>query len=1161
MRLLSFAIFAFLSLGIHAQVKINEVVSNNTTLPDEDGDTPDWIELRNLGVSSVYMTNWSLSDDLSDPQKWMLPDNELSSNDYSFYWASGKNRSGNEIARTLINQGDLFNFFSPDQPLSTSWSSIEYDDSSWNSGNSGFGYADGDDNTSLPNGTISVFLRKKITIADASIISKLILDIDYDDGFVAYLNGIEIARANINGTPPNFNATTITDHEAQMYTGGIPDRFEILNPADFIQDGENVLAIQVHNISNTSSDFTAIPFLTGIYSEVTTEGIDPPAILDFSDLEAHTNFKLSSSGETLYLFDESIEIVDSLVLTYLSSDISYGLNISGDSYVYFKETTPNAINSPQSYLGIIQPKIQFSHPGGPTGTTNLVLSGNQPEEQIRYTTDLSQPTIDSELYTFPIFLNSKATIRAKIFREGFIESPVQSKSYLINIGSDLPILSVITDPDNFFDSDYGIYVLGDDYNGDFPYFGSNIWEEWERPVEVSLYNEDGSLETGFNAGAKIFGGYSRGNDQRSLSLFARSQYGDKKIEHQIFPDYSIDEFEAIVLRNSGNDWNRTHLRDRVLTSLMVGTGVDFQQNRPVSSYINGNYWGIYNIREKVNEHFISSKHQIETDEIDLLEFQGIAIHGEDIDYQMLINFIENNSLSSTENYQIVADQIDIENFSSYFAAQIYFNNNDWPGNNIKFWRPKNGKWRWILYDTDFGFGTWNPFDYQNNTLAFASDPFGPNWPNPPWSTLLFRKLLENTEFRNQFVNRYADFMNSRFLAENINTRIELAADQITTEMVDHKQRWGGNFNSWTIEISNMNLFANSRQAFAKNHIRQEFDLPAIRQVTIQNNTVARGYVQLNSLQITDAVWSGDYFQNVPIHMTAIARPGYVFSHWEGASSSDESYITHNLTSNETFIPVFQISTQAEKSVVINEINYKSSDEWDSGDWIEIHNPNNFELNISNWTIEDNDPSSNFVIPSNTTIPPTGFLVISRNLLKFNTIYPEIQNKIGELSFGLGTEDAIKIFNQFGELQDEVSYQSTTPWPEEANGTGATLELISPDLDNSIAENWKILHENGSAGVTNEAIVGITQPIVEDINIGVFPNPTSGLLRLSSSQGLQQIQEIFIQDVSGVILLEEDFESLEKKSMQIDISNYAPGVYFISAIIGGKLSSSRKVVKL
>ena len=226
-------------------MRINEVVSSNSEYIDEDGDTPDWLELHNYGTQDISINGQFLSDDVDDLEKWIFPNITLSPNQYLLLWVSSKDRSNISYSRTLVNQGDAFKYLIPTSEPSSTWKTLSFDDSGWSESASGFGYNDADDTTIIPTGTTSVYLRKVFEITDLSSISSLILDIDYDDAFVAYLNGVEVARANINGVPPAFDSGTIQDHEAQMYSGGSPDRFLISDFSSILTLGNNIFCISV----------------------------------------------------------------------------------------------------------------------------------------------------------------------------------------------------------------------------------------------------------------------------------------------------------------------------------------------------------------------------------------------------------------------------------------------------------------------------------------------------------------------------------------------------------------------------------------------------------------------------------------------------------------------------------------------------------------------------------------------------------------------------------------------------------------------------------------------------------------------------------------------------------------------------------------------------
>ena len=447
-----FVFFIFNIYNLTAQtVRINEVVSSNSVYLDEDGDTPDWLEIRNYGTQDVSINGWSLSDDVNDLTKWIFPDITLTPNQYMLLWASSKDRTTMSYTRTLVNEGDDFQYLIPTSEPNSNWKALSFNDTNWISAPSGFGYNDGDDATGIPIGTRSIYLRKKFTISNLSTITSLILDMDYDDAFVAYINGNEVARANINGTPPAYNSGTITDHEAQMYGGGLPERFLITDYNSILNEGENILTIQAHNISPGSSDFTIIPFLSADFSTPNNSGIEPPAILGLTN-NLHTNFKISSSIETVSLTNTSGAIVHQIIAENLATDTSIGISTTSGEIVSYIETTPGYENSSQEYLGSIQSEVVFSHPGGLfNAPISLILSGNTSEELIRYTIGENNPTENSPIYTSPIQINEDTTVRAQMFLENYIPSPVNSKTYILNTGnntftnSNLPIVIINTE--------------------------------------------------------------------------------------------------------------------------------------------------------------------------------------------------------------------------------------------------------------------------------------------------------------------------------------------------------------------------------------------------------------------------------------------------------------------------------------------------------------------------------------------------------------------------------------------------------------------------------------------------------------------------------------------------------------------------------------------
>jgi hypothetical protein len=815
--------------------------------------------------------------------------------------------------------------------------------------------------------------------------------------------------------------------------------------------------------------------------------------------------------------------------------------------VFYTDTTPNAQNANTQFLGAIQNEVIFSENGGlKTQPISLSLSGNQANQVIRYTIDGSTPNEQSLTYNGTINISENTSVRARIYAPNYLPSKTGTESYILGANHNIDIMLLSVKPGDFFDDDYGIYVFGPEgtYSYDIPYFGANFWEDWERPIHFSFYENNSDESAKFNAGVRIFGGWSRGqNGQRSLAFYARGQYGDSKFEHSFFDNVTYDNFEAFVLRNSGQDWLRSSMKDIMLTSLLRGSELDFQDYNPVATYINGEYWGMYNMREKINEHMLASKHNLNADEITLLTNNAEVIEGSNQEYTQIIDYINSYDLSDDTNFEFIRDKIDLKNYTLYQASNIYINNTDWPGNNIKFWKHQDVKWRWIMYDTDFGFGPfWNISNYWEDTLSFALDPDGQGWPNPPWSTLLFRKLTTNIGFRNQFINRYADELNTRFLPNNVINHIDETYAIIEPEILAHYNRWKDDPSVideiWDIYgyvdyyVDNMKDFAVNRHPVVKEHIKQQFGLPDYHPLNITNLDTSQGYVEVNeNLSIQEDSWSGDYFETVPVKLTAIAEFGYEFSHWSGDLFSENETIEVSLTEAIHIIPNFS-STNATTAIVINEINYRSSPDFNADDWIELYNPNSSSIDLSNWQIKDNDDSHVFIIPQGTLIEGDGYLVIVKDEFDFTSVYPNIIY-IGELGFGLGSSDSVRLYNSTGTIQDVVAYESVTPWPICADTTGNTLELITSNVDNSLPENWDCVNENGSPNRINSQ----TQSVEDFSNdsILVYPNPVKSIVYIGQTNDKFDIEvySILGQKVASVMA-----------TNQLDLSRYDEGVYFL-----------------
>lgn len=630
---------------------------------------------------------------------------------------------------------------------------------------------------------------------------------------------------------------------------------------------------------------------------------------------------------------------------------------SGNVSYAFNDTQQQAEQVQQPEAAAPVPQFSLA-PGFYTEPISLFISSGG-QAVIRYTTDGSEPDENSPIFDGPLLLGSRVgepndismiptnnidpahdqyneawqppfgevfkihTIRARAYIEGMQPGEVITGSFIIDEAGlsrySMPVISITSHRDNFFDNEIGIYVPGNNLNY------NQRGREWERPAWIEFFEDDGSLAFSQGIGVRIHGGTSRSRPRKSLRLYARSDYGTSWINHQIFPDKPIGQFKRLLLRNSGNDWDGAIFRDSFMQSLIRGLEVDMQHSRPAIVFINGEYWGVHNIRDRLDERYLETHYSLDSgnqESFTIAENNSVFDSGNPeglTHYNQMRSFLNNPGVANNANFEELRNRMDVENFTDYFLAQVYFRNTDWPGNNKQYWRGTNstlpegepgadGRWRWMMFDTDFGFGL--DFNYvegyqegpAHNTLAFALQDNGPGWPNPPWATFIPRQLLQNQQYRRQFINRAADLLNTVFSPEYVQTRLDSLEAMYLPEIQEHINRWRRPVSeeTWQQHIQVMRDFAAERPDFLRQHIRQQFNLSsAPAQITLDVSDPAHGYIRINQTEIRQGTpgisaqpypWSGTYFSGVSVILEAVARTGYVFSEWTGSVSSTDSAI-------------------------------------------------------------------------------------------------------------------------------------------------------------------------------------------------------------------------------------------------------------------------------
>jgi hypothetical protein len=629
------------------------------------------------------------------------------------------------------------------------------------------------------------------------------------------------------------------------------------------------------------------------------------------------------------------------------------------------------INLPY-YPSLVKSPV-FSHQGGfYEKGFYLTLFTEEPDGTVYYTLDGSEPLLTPQLeatgstqeYIAPILIDSRpgepnplsiietskgtqyippenmfnaSVVRVVVVDNAGNRSNVLTQTYFVDeqmyARYTFPVVSIVTDADNLFDDEIGIYVPGNLYqeiNIDFSWwYPANFTQrglKWERPVFFQLFSSGGEMLLAQNVGIRIHGGATRYFNPKSFRLYAKNEYDQHGlIQYDFFPELNgrlkegtVDSYETLIFRNGGNDAIHTLFRDALAQSLLESTRLDIQGYQPAIIFINGEYWGIHNIRARYDEHYFQAHYGIAPDELLVLENGWDQIRfgnpGNGTYYSHLFSLIDENyavngystvnTLFAEKAYQEIAGKVDIDNFISYHIAQIFFDNGDWPQNNVLFWRKTidsptpesdipyghDGKWRWMMLDVDSVFDNPDHDNLARVVLELDHDP----------STYLLRSLLENEGFRYSFINQFADHLNTIFREQVVVSKVDEFETLYSPEIEEHIQRWGtlgGSHTAWLENVDVIRQFALARPTYQRQHILEQFNLPDLANLNLRADP-AQGHIRINTINIQKgtvgvddpANWSGIYFQGVPIKITAVPAPGYRFVGWKETGSKEADLI-------------------------------------------------------------------------------------------------------------------------------------------------------------------------------------------------------------------------------------------------------------------------------
>ena len=629
-----------------------------------------------------------------------------------------------------------------------------------------------------------------------------------------------------------------------------------------------------------------------------------------TDNRLHADFRLESGKDgNLYLFKGS-DIVDQLVgmAKMPAPDVAYGRKTDGaDEWGYELTPTPGKTNTG----GVVKAKQILGAPvfseKGRVGNTTVNLTLSLPEGApegavIRYTTNGSEPTATSTQYTQPIKIAQTKVIRAKLFCDGWLSPVSTAQSYIFHPRTmTVPIFSVQTNDKYLNDAEIGLFANNKSKE-------DKKTHDWRRPVNIEMFTSEGQ-ESAFNqlSETRIQGGQSRANALKSMVFYANKRFDPdhKRFSYEFFPDQKpgITEFKSFSLRDGGNDFGDLYFRDLIIQRTMAGhVDVDWQAGHTAVLYINGEYMGMLNIRERSNADNIYSNYN-GLEDIDMVEISHKKVNNVDLFEEELKEGTDDfyeafKTFYSEEGYSLEDYEkwLDVDEYLNVAVMNLFYGNNDWPGNNTVLWRPndddtKSGlpkRFRVIVKDTDFGLGLYGKQNNYNmiDLLYHPENHSADAWAFTEPATRLLKNMLENTDIRNRFIDKCCVFMGDFMNGEGTGKVIDEIKAEAMEEFVAHRDKynpwsWTGNRNEITNKFNDAKNWVTGRSNYFYQHIGNQWNLGDAIPVTVNKNiTDMPDTVLVNGIKLSKGVFDGKFFPNRQLTITANAPEGKAIKGWK-----------------------------------------------------------------------------------------------------------------------------------------------------------------------------------------------------------------------------------------------------------------------------------------
>lgn len=619
------------------------------------------------------------------------------------------------------------------------------------------------------------------------------------------------------------------------------------------------------------------------------------------DSANYASFKLSGKKGSIYLCSPDTVVLDAVQYGKQAVNVSQGRKPKQkDTWVFFNQPTPGYENSTPYYYSSERSDLPMIEVTGAESATLTAKEG----ANIFYTLNSNTPVPSDSLYRGPIAIDQEVTvIRAIAHQEGKLPSLPVTRT-IFKRKHTVPVISIVADDYALWDSVQGMY--------------GNSMRRVERMANFEWHEGMDSIQSQL-VDVCISGNWARFFGQKAMVVQANEDYGRDRLTGKFYQNKDLTEFHTLLLRGGGHpDKYVTMFKDAMAQDLVAQhTQLDFQGTRLAVVYLNGEYWGLYNIREKTNENFIMDNYKLKKDEFDLIQNTWLVEQsGSADDYREMVDFVRDCE-KTPENYSEVGKMMDIDNYINYLICEMYVANIDWPNWNIKFWKAHEGDtlWRWIIMDLDFGLGTGAKSGFD--MIGYTTSPVKTRETNPPSATLMPRKMLEFDTFREELIQRMAISLALIYPADRINSSIDNFIAEREPEMEEHLKRWSdsiyhsqwGRFrmpttiHAWKAEIDRIREYAEQRPDSMLRNWQMHFELSEPVQVKIDPG---KGKVLVHDLPVENKPLSALVYPDLTLRCTIPNEQLSAFKYWlVNGEKVKESVLHHTAKAEDEIVAVFK----------------------------------------------------------------------------------------------------------------------------------------------------------------------------------------------------------------------------------------------------------------